>query len=176
LILGGVIPDHLAFDIIGGSARCVRGARMRRHQEIPAAAKLLGGAGALPFLLGAAGGWLLPSPWAELSLDALVFYGVVILSFLGAVHWGVALDDAAHADRLWRRLGWGVTPALIAWSAAMMTAVPALATLTLGIGLAYFVDLRARDRDELPGWYLELRRWLTAVATLSLGAALLKAV
>lgn len=154
---------------------------MARYREVPAAAKLLGGAGALPFLLGAAGGWMLPSPWAGLSLDALVFYGVVILSFLGAVHWGAALGgaalgDAADSDRLWRRLGWGVTPALIAWTAAMMTAVPALVTLILGIGLAYVVDLRARDRDELPGWYLEMRRWLTAVATLSLGAALLKAV
>ncbi len=147
-----------------------------RAQGIPTAAAVLGGAGAIPFVAAAAGVWLLEPGWAAHALDAQVFYGVTILAFLGAVHWGVALSEGPDTDRLWPRLGWSVTPALIAWAAAMMTALPALVTLMAGIGAAYVVDLRARDRGDFPPWYLELRRRLTAVALLALGASLLRVV
>ena len=147
-----------------------------RTQGIPTAAAILGAAGAIPFVLGTLGFWLLPPAEAAHALDAQVFYGVTVLAFLGAVHWGAAFAEGPDADRLWARLGWGVTPALIAWAAAMMTAVPALMTLMAGLGAAYVVDLRARDRGDVPGWYLDLRRRLTALALLALGSSLLRAL
>lgn len=148
---------------------------MARMQETaPPAAAILVGLGMLPFVAGAVGFWLLPPRWAAHALDAQVFYAVAVLSFLGAVHWGVALADGIDADRLWPRLGWGVVPALVAWVAALMTALPALAVLMAGFGAAYLVDIRARGRGELPGWYLGLRRRATAVVLLSLGASLLR--
>ena len=76
----------------------------------------------------------------------------------------------------WHRLGWCMLPGLIAWVAALMTAVPMLVTLMAGIGVSHLMYLRARDRGELPVWYLTLRRWTNAVAVLSLGASLLRLV
>ena len=97
---------------------------MARMQEAPPQpAATLVGLGLVPFVAGALGFWLLPPRWAAHALDAQVFYAVTVLAFLGAVHWGVALADGLDADRLWRRLGWGVVPALIAWVAALMAHV-----------------------------------------------------
>lgn len=147
---------------------------MAREREMPRAAKILGAAATAPFVLGTLGFWLLPADAAGHALDAQVFYGVTALTFLGAVHWGTAIVDGRNPGRLWRRLGWSMLPGLVAWMAAMMTAVPMLVTLMAGIGVCHLVDLRARDRGELPIWYLALRRWTNAVAVLSLGASLLR--
>jgi len=148
--------------------------RMQETPPQPAAA--LVGLGLVPFVAGALGFWLLPPMLAAHALDAQVFYAVTVLAFLGAVHWGAALADGLDADRLWPRLCWSVVPALIAWIAALMTARPALIVLMVGFGAAYLVDRRARDRGELPAWYLGLRRPATAVVVLSLGASLLRVV
>ncbi len=147
-------------------------ARMR--ETPPAAAVVLVGLGLLPFVAGALGFWLLPPDQAAHALDAQVFYSVVVLAFLGAVHWGTAMADGPDADRLGARLGWSVVPALIGWLAALMTALPALVVLMAGFAAAYLVDRRAGDRGELPTWYLDLRRRATAVVLLSLGASLLR--
>ena len=149
---------------------------MARAHAIPKAAKVLGVAGTAPLVLGAFGFWLLPLDVAAHALDAQVFYGVTALTFLCAVHWGAAIVYQTTPDRLWHRLGWGMLPGLIAWVAALMTAVPMLVTLMAGIGVSHLMDLRARDRGELPVWYLALRRWTNAVAVLSLGASLLRLV
>ena len=150
---------------------------MARMQEMPPpAATVLVVLGIVPFVAGALGFWLLPPEWAAHALDAQVFYAVPVLSFLGAVHWGVALVEGPDGDRLWVRLGWGVVPALIGWLAALMTAGPALIVLMAGFGAAYLVDLRARDRGDLPAWYLGLRRRATALVLLSLGDSLLRVV
>ena len=82
---------------------------------MPTPAIWLGAAGLLPFLATALLSWLLPPKTRGLTLFALAAYGMVILSFLGAVHWGLALrappEEARYAAP---RLGLGVVPALIA--------------------------------------------------------------
>lgn len=149
---------------------------MGRLREAPAAATVLVGLGLVPFVAGALGFWLLPPDLAAHALDVQVFYAVPVLAFLGAVHWGAALADGPDADRLGVRLAWAVVPALIGWVAALMTALPALTLLMAGYAAAYLVDRRARDRGELPDWYLDLRRRATAVVLLALGASLLRVV
>jgi hypothetical protein len=52
---------------------------------------------------------------------ALVNYGAVILSFVGALHWGFAMtvqDMSAEQGR--DRFIWSVIPALIAWIATLL--------------------------------------------------------
>jgi len=143
--------------------------------DVPAPARILGLAGAIPFWVAAALFWFGPDAfWQWKALEVQIFYGVAILSFLGAVHWGVALRDGPEAEGLWPRLGWSVTPALIAWIASLMNPVPALATLIVGVAAAYFMDLRAREQGWLPGWYLELRKWLTILVVLSLAVSLVR--
>lgn len=149
---------------------------MRRMHETPPAAAALVGLGLAPFVAGAAGLWLLPPELAAHALDAQVFFAVPVLAFLGAVHWGAAMAEGPDADRLGARLAWGAVPAALAWIAALMNAAPSLVVLMTGFGAAYLADRRARDRGELPEWYLGLRRRATAIVLLSLGASLLRVV
>lgn len=94
--------------------------------------------------------------------DALAGYGAVILSFIGALHWGVAMS-AAGLDAVQRRHAflWSVVPALLAGSVAPLI-------LVLGFVVHFVMDKMLARHAELPAWYLPLRLRLTAVACLCL--------
>ena len=93
----------------------------------------------------------------------------MILSFLGAPHWGWALSSTAAPPGVTAfRLIWGVTPALIAWPLASTPAPTSLDALSAGLGLAYAVDAAAWVAGQTPRCYLALRTPLTLVAILSL--------
>lgn len=85
-------------------------------------ATALGNFGLVPFFAGAAATWI-PfevrlAQWIEL---ALIGYGAVILSFLGAVHWGLALQTSQMSKMQARNVyGWSVVPALLGWLALLM--------------------------------------------------------
>lgn len=127
--------------------------------------RLLGYAGLVPFAAAAVLALLGPPSWRGLALSALAAYGAVILSFLGAVHWGLALratPDEAHAA--WPRLGLGVLPALVGWVALLLPARPGLCLLAAGVVAVAAVETAAARRGVVQQSYLGLR-W-----TLSLGA------
>eukprot|EP01037_Dinobryon_pediforme_P036570 gene36569-43578_t len=67
---------------------------MRPSPAIPRSALVLGWLGVIPFAVCAAlastGGVVPPGA----ALHALVLYGVVILSFMGGAHWGLAMAAA----------------------------------------------------------------------------------
>ncbi len=134
---------------------------MTGPNDVPKPALALGVAGLIPFVSMAAGSFAADSGTAVLAINAGLLYGAVILSFLGGVHWGRALAG----DRIepsWRRLGWAVTPSLIAWGAAFLPdAVLALVTYVAGFSLAYFVDIRATHAGIFPAWYGTLRKILS---------------
>lgn len=136
--------------------------------ELPQAAWPLGLAGLLPFLGGVAGMWL-GLAWAGLALAA---YGAVILSFLGAVHWGLALAQPGRAAR--QRLVGGVIPSLLAWLALLAPLALGLSLLAVGLLLLALAETLAARRGLLPIPYLRLRWVLTLVASASLflGSAL----
>lgn len=139
----------------------------------PRLAILLGYAGLIPFISGAIGIWITPPAWRTDVLMALLHYAAVILAFMGAIHWGLAMarerqDDAAH-----RQLGLSVLPALLGWL-AISSGLPALLALALlisgFIGL-YLADVHAVKLELAPRWYTALRKPLTAVVLISLLAA-----
>ena len=84
---------------------------------LPTLAVLLGLGGLVPFLGCGFFAVSAADPAATGWLQALILYGAVILSFLGGVHWGLALSDARpdlpapSADQPNRlRIGLGVLP------------------------------------------------------------------
>ncbi|MDF1792659.1 MAG: DUF3429 domain-containing protein [Thalassobaculaceae bacterium] len=147
---------------------------MATLNEIPLPARLLGFAGTLPFLGGAVGVWALDAPWDWVVLNAQIYYGCAILSFLGAVHWGRALGSSLEGEALWRPLAWSVTPALISWVAAFAKPDLAIVILISGLTAAYAVDRSATALGWFPAWYGVLRKSLTALAVAGLGASLVK--
>lgn len=106
--------------------------------------------------------------------QALLDYGAIILSFVGALHWGFAMTAAGLPQRTRQSLWlWSVVPALLGWIALQTATGPAVAILWTGFVAQYVQDLRIHGAAGLPGWYLPLRGRLTLVACLSLGLALL---
>lgn len=126
-------------------------------------ARRLGLAGLLPFVATLAAAWWAPPFWQVLAIQAFLAYGAVILSFLGGVHWGLALTAPREAPRARRqRLLAGVLPSLVAWPAVLIDALLGAWLLAGG-----FVALRAFEAGPgaagLPAWYRRLRTGLTLV-------------
>ena len=147
---------------------------MTTAQTIALPYRLLGYSGLIPFAAAAAAAVLLgPASWHGLALAALAAYGAVILSFLGAVHWGLALRGSPEeAPAAWPRLGLGVLPALVGWVALLLPARPGLVLLAAGMLAVAAAETAAARRGLMPGSYLGLR-WplsLGAGACLFLGA------
>jgi len=142
------------------------------NPALPRSAALLGFGGLLPFV-GLALTAFVDRHHGIVWADALVAYGAVILSFVGALHWGFAMALPAMPQALRRNcFVWSVVPALLAWPAVMLE--PALGAPLLVVGFVAHIwqDHRLAGRVVLPDWYLPLRRQLSIVACvcLALGA------
>jgi hypothetical protein len=134
----------------------------------PATVAALGYGGLVPFIVFAAAASR-GDMHADLSRAALFSYAAVILSFVGALHWGFAMTapglDARQRAHLYR---WSVVPALLAWPALLVYAKPATLLLIVGYVAQYRQDRRlakqAGREGFLPPWYLPLRLRLSVVA------------
>jgi Protein of unknown function (DUF3429) len=129
----------------------------------------LGYAGLLPFVLGALLVWLVRAEAHAYVALALSAYAALILSFLGGIHWGLAMRQTQPDTAA---LVWGVVPALVAWPAVLMPPDAGLVIHGVMLAVCYLVDRRLYPLHGLGAW-LTLRFRLSAVAALScfLGAA-----
>ncbi len=137
-----------------------------RGLALPTGPLALAAAGLIPFFAGATAAWLLPVRLTELWSSLLVGYGAVILSFVGAVHWGFLLAQGGE-HRLWR-LSRAVVPALAGWIALYLDPFHALALLVVGLVTVYFWDRELMMAGLAPPWYPMLRRWISLGAVLAL--------
>tara|TARA_Y100000991_G_scaffold107688_1_gene81198 strand:+ start:90 stop:533 length:444 start_codon:yes stop_codon:yes gene_type:complete len=141
-----------------------------QNTSSPDIPRFLGWAGLVPFGLAAVGthsGIDTIVPYGFLGGTA---YGAVILSFLGAVHWGLAMQD----DRSPYWYVWSITPALLGFASLLLLDVGMrVATLIPLFALAWSVDRKAANHGLIPNWYMRLRSKLTAGAVISLAAMLL---
>lgn len=147
---------------------------MHDASQPPFLARLLGYCGLLPFVSGALCVWLAPQAMQQLIMTALLNYTAIILAFMGAIHWGLAMavgTDGREDAPL--QLGLSVIPALVGWTAVSfgLPATLALPVLLLAFVGLYLADLRAIALGLAPPWYRALRRPLTLVVVLSLLAA-----
>lgn len=137
----------------------------------PPAAATLGYAGLLPFALLVAGLWVVAAPELQsVLLRGLLAYGAAILTFLGAVHWGIALArPGAHDARV---LAVGVLPSLVAAASLVLPPEPALVTQLIGFAGVWLYEHRVLGEGFFGKPYLELRRTLTFAVLAMLLAAL----
>jgi hypothetical protein len=143
------------------------------QSRLPCSVAWLGYGGLLPFLALAIMSVGEPNH-GILYRGALLAYGAVILSFVGALHWAFAMTLAGLTEsRRTSSFVWSVVPALMAWSAYFFTPVLAALILILGFLAQYLRDQALARCVPLPNWYLPLRIKLTLVACVSLavGAA-----
>ncbi|CAM8651184.1 Protein of unknown function DUF3429 [Comamonadaceae bacterium] len=132
---------------------------------LPQWAARLGYAGALPFVALAAATWLAPTAYRGHAASALLAYGATIASFMGAIHWGLAMRGALTPQP--GPFVWGVFPSLVAWVALLLPAAQGLVTLALLLGMCLAVDRRSYPAYGLSPW-LPMRLHLTLAAAFSL--------
>lgn len=140
--------------------------------RLPITVAWLGYGGLLPFLI------LTPLSLIDqkhglIWSDALYGYGAIIVSFIGALHWGfaIALRDLSDQQRSQLYI-WSVIPALIAWPALMVSPILAGPLLVIAFIAHYVQDYRLAGKVLLPNWYLPLRFRLTSVACICLIAGI----
>ncbi|PHH90855.1 hypothetical protein CDD83_2454 [Cordyceps sp. RAO-2017] len=91
-------------------------------------------------------------------------YGAVIISFLGAIHWGLEYAEKKPSPKRTRfRYGVGLAASAVAWPTLYMPLEYALTTQFMAFVALYFVDSRCASRGLAPPWYGTYRFLLTAM-------------
>ena len=148
---------------------------MTDSRDIPATQRfawILGLAGLLPFASHALFSWV--SPPAEIGgvLRSQAHYAAAILTFLGALHWGVTLASPSIVDgRAVTRMLWGVIPSVFCWVVTLYPTDTSLPLLFGGLLVALAIDWMLYRDTPVPRWFLTLRTVLTGGALLAVGAS-----
>jgi hypothetical protein len=120
--------------------------------------------GLIPFVSLAAVLWLAPPGDWRLAKVALLGYGATIVSFLGAIHWGLVMREGPA--RPVPSLLWGVVPSLLGWVALLLGPVPGLLLIAALLWVCFAVDRVLYPRYQQQAW-LPMRLRLTLVASVS---------
>lgn len=136
--------------------------------SVPLAAAWLGGFGIIPFVVLSFAETLAGDALKPRLSFALLAYGAIILSFLGGVHWGLAIAVPQDANALWRRITLSVLPSLAAWSALVIPSGIGLLILAGAFVAMLLVDIHASRVQEAPAWYPKLRWPLSCGAVAAL--------
>lgn len=101
-------------------------------------------------------------------------YGAIIISFLGAIHWGLEYTEKVPDKVRTRfRYGLGVAAPIVAWPTLFMPVEFALTTQFAAFVALYFADARATVRGWAPAWYSTYRFALTAVVGVAITISLI---
>lgn len=142
---------------------------MNKLLAIPPPARSFGLAGLLPFFVGALACWSsFPLPIGLSGAFILCTYGAVILSFLGGIRWGVAMQHLSMI-RNWQVVGLAMVPSLLGWASLLVPPAIGFPVLVFGFVLQFVIDYRSTQVGITPSWFLLLRTILTVGATLSIG-------
>ena len=144
--------------------------------ELPSIVRILGYAGLIPFIGLAFIVQLADSPNDLIALESLVAYGAVIVSFLGALHWGACFKAIGTSTQnrwldhsVWI---WGIMPALIAWLAIHIFIPLALLLLAATLIVQRAIDQRTYayyfTNTQTANAFLRMRTHLTVVASVCL--------
>ncbi len=143
--------------------------------SLPPAARWLGLAGLIPFFAGAII-ILWPDGGAPIGkiLQAMLVYGVAILSFLGGVAWGAAMARGEEGLPVYAL---AVAPSLVGWGTLLFVyPLHQAFAMALAFALLWLVDRYHTNVGRFPAAYLMLRSLLSigvVVSFLAVGFRLL---
>ncbi len=107
------------------------------------------------------------------AIHALLSYSTVILSFLGGIHWGVAVSNYAHERKVANMLiAESVLPTTLAWGVLLHADLHIqLLVLTVLFTFVWAIDSVLVGRSIIPMWFFEIRCIITPVVVVSLYVA-----
>ncbi|KAI0545357.1 hypothetical protein F4679DRAFT_561432 [Xylaria curta] len=166
--------------------------------DVPKEPYYLGLAGTLPYLGTSVStvylAWVLNTPWPSSSTFAnnimisqesasqllatlepiQLGYGAIIISFLGAIHWGLEYTAKVPDEARTRfRYGIGVMAPIVAWPTLILPVEFALTGQFAAFVALYFADARAAVRGWAPAWYSNYRFALTAIVGVAIAISLI---
>ncbi len=139
-----------------------------RAEQMVRAAWILGLGGLVPFFVGA---WMIVTGSEVIPLPDLPFvvlsYGAVILSFLGGIRWGAALNEPGRQSPT--TLAQSVVPAIFAWVCTLLPSPWSFVGLAVAFAVQGVWDVAAirAGRITTP-WFASLRIVLTVGAVVAL--------
>lgn len=109
----------------------------------------------------------------HMVIELLLTYSAVILSFLGGIHWGVAVGQYAEHKKLASlMIAESVVLPLIAWAVIFHADVHMqFLILTSVFTCVWGVDSFLHNRSLIPTWFFELRCIITPIVVVSLYVA-----
>ncbi|KAI4169348.1 MAG: hypothetical protein LQ343_005741 [Gyalolechia ehrenbergii] len=121
-------------------------------------------------------GFLISGETAEFLLHIIqplqMGYGAVIISFLGAIHWGLEWAKFGGTQG-YRRYAYGVVAPAVAWPTLLLPVEYALIAQFTAFCFLYFADAKAVVRGWAPAWYSTYRFVLTFVVGASIVLSLI---
>ena len=133
------------------------------NSRTPSAALLLGFCGLVPFVTLSALSFVVSSAHRPAVTFSLLAYGATIVSFLGAIHWGLAMVENVPSKR---QLFWGVLPSLLAWVSLLVQVEWGLLVVAAVLLLCLVLDYQIYPDFGLDHW-LGMRLILSIVAMIS---------
>lgn len=155
--------------------------KLKAQVEVPLSAVAFGYAGAIPFVVAATAMWFVQEPVTSQIHAALVGFGLVILSFMGGIRWGLAMRAPADGEPTFVMVGISVVPAFVAWlvflagvflGPTVTVKIVQTVVLILAFAVLLWVDFGLADKGGAPTWYRGLRLQLTLLVEASLITAL----
>ncbi len=131
--------------------------------------KILGYGGLIPFITFSIGSWL-PSPYHSYSVTMIITYAAIILSFMGAIHWGAVMTKKDKSHNRYYLIS--IMPALVAWLSLLAPEIFSLFILVTGFTLLISYDIAVEKPQGFPAWYIPMRIRLTIIVFLCLVSAL----
>jgi len=125
--------------------------------------RLLGYGGLIPFVALSVASAFVPPEQKSIVIFSLLAYSVTIISFLGAIHWGLTMVENRPDVQ---RLIWGVVPSLLAWISLMLKVEWGLLLVATVLLVCLIIDFKVYPRYGLGHW-LRMRLTLSAVAIVS---------
>lgn len=129
--------------------------------------RLLGYLGLLPFIISSLLVWNLK--YQQYAIQSITIYAAVIVTFIGGVHWGLAMQafntSRKHDDRYIRnQFIFSVIPSLVAWLAVAFAQSYSLPIIAISFILFWYFE-KSLFSETFDQQYSKLRNQLTIVAT-----------
>ena len=96
-------------------------------------------------------------------MQEFLAFAAVILAFMGAIHWGLAMRADEGSAGAPMQLGLSVIPPLLGWFALSLPINFAIPVFFFAFGTLYFADIWAVKQGLAPAWYTRLRRPISLV-------------
>ena len=134
-------------------------------------------AGAIPFIACSAALWLAPNQYRGFAVNILTAYAAIILSFLGGIQWGMAVNLIDTAPTSARNIFLlSVVPSLLAWGMLLLPAPRSRILVAIFLfAFVWVIDALLNVQKLIPPWFFKLRSMITAIVIASLAIAIPKA-